>query len=598
LAVIAVAVALIPVRRLDLDLLLNFIRHDVQALEQAPANVIVITLGPEDRRELAADSGRRLAYPDCPVLPPAPDFADDPVSWRPLHACLLNALSRAGVKVVAFDLNFSREAPLESEAFLSAIDRARAEGLQVVVGHPGGARARLLTQPLYQRAYTGVTEAWAPPPGSWAPDTLKRVTLVRTLETADAGRREAVAGLSVQTYAVLHGGPARIAKGEIVYPPGLTGSALWVRYPRRAVPTVRYSAIVRHGAVDELRGKEAAIVGVVGAWAERLHDVHRLPMLPQQQLTGTGDLVPGVFVHAYALNQLQQRAGVFELPAMWVVAAALLVGALPVVLLNAVAQLRPDVYRRDQGRLPVTAMLARWPCVAFLGAGLVLSAAWLIERLGPALFRNGLVFPLLSIAVTAVVSGFVFAVPAFRCRRASRRLRSAIERVESMQSQSRWPALVRLPRSGIASFEQAMSIPAFSLESLCRLCESMHACFVEAEAAKTLFQRLPRRFFDAHDWLEPGGSAALDQLVAKADELKETFIGTELRRIRNLIHPDLPGHARALGHQALRRHVRTPDARLTAASALGAQLSLMSAASEYLETLAGWLMDEVRPEVA
>jgi hypothetical protein len=37
---------------------------------------------------------------------------------------------------------------------------------------------------------------------------------------------------------------------------------------------------------------------------------------------------------------------------------------------------------------------------------------------------------------------------------------------------------------------------------------------------------------------------------------------------------------------------------LTAASALGAQLSLMSAASEYLETLAGWLMDEVRPEVA
>jgi CHASE2 domain-containing sensor protein len=292
----------------------------VQALEQAPANVIVITLGPEDRRELAADSGRRLAYPDCPVLPPAPDFADDPVSWRPLHACLLNALSRAGVKVVAFDLNFSREAPLESEAFLSAIDRARAEGLQVVVGHPGGARARLLTQPLYQRAYTGVTEAWAPPPGSWAPDTLKRVTLVRTLETADAGRREAVAGLSVQTYAVLHGGPARIAKGEIVYPPGLTGSALWVRYPRRAVPTVRYSAIVRHGAVDELRGKEAAIVGVVGAWAERLHDVHRLPMLPQQQLTGTGDLVAGVFVHAYALNQLQQRAGVFELPAMWVVA--------------------------------------------------------------------------------------------------------------------------------------------------------------------------------------------------------------------------------------------------------------------------------------
>lgn len=53
--------------------------------------------------------------------------------WRPRHAQLLDKLSRAGARVVAFDIRFKSESSHDS-ALAAAVDAARARGTQVVGG--------------------------------------------------------------------------------------------------------------------------------------------------------------------------------------------------------------------------------------------------------------------------------------------------------------------------------------------------------------------------------------------------------------------------------------------------------------------------------
>jgi CHASE2 domain-containing sensor protein len=53
--------------------------------------------------------------------------------WRPRHAELLNKLSRAGARVVAFDIRFQAPSPHDA-GFAAAVDAARARGTRVVDG--------------------------------------------------------------------------------------------------------------------------------------------------------------------------------------------------------------------------------------------------------------------------------------------------------------------------------------------------------------------------------------------------------------------------------------------------------------------------------
>ncbi|HMI31105.1 MAG TPA: CHAT domain-containing protein, partial [Candidatus Limnocylindrales bacterium] len=55
------------------------------------------------------------------------------IDWRPRHAQLLDKLSRAGARVVAFDIRFQRESPYDS-VLAAAVDAARARGTRVVDG--------------------------------------------------------------------------------------------------------------------------------------------------------------------------------------------------------------------------------------------------------------------------------------------------------------------------------------------------------------------------------------------------------------------------------------------------------------------------------
>jgi CHASE2 domain-containing sensor protein len=55
------------------------------------------------------------------------------IDWRPRHAQLLEKLSRAGARVVAFDIRFQRESP-HDPALAAAVDAARARGTRVVDG--------------------------------------------------------------------------------------------------------------------------------------------------------------------------------------------------------------------------------------------------------------------------------------------------------------------------------------------------------------------------------------------------------------------------------------------------------------------------------
>lgn len=55
-------------------------------------------------------------------------------SWRKYHSQLINALSEAGAKVIAFDMYFENASPEDDENFGEAIQRANQTGTKVILG--------------------------------------------------------------------------------------------------------------------------------------------------------------------------------------------------------------------------------------------------------------------------------------------------------------------------------------------------------------------------------------------------------------------------------------------------------------------------------
>jgi len=77
------------------------------------------------------------------------------VAWRSEHARLIDRLVSAGAKVIVFDLFFERPGPADAE-FVAAIERARQQGSQVVVGVRQMLDGRAAVFPGLEKAASGL----------------------------------------------------------------------------------------------------------------------------------------------------------------------------------------------------------------------------------------------------------------------------------------------------------------------------------------------------------------------------------------------------------------------------------------------------------
>jgi hypothetical protein len=211
-------------------------------------------------------------------------------------------------------------------------------------------------------------------------------------------------------------------------------------------------------------------------------------------------------------------------------------------------------------------------------------------------------------AVTATVQSW----PAYLVWRAARRIRRAIVLVVDAQQARLKEAVVNLPRGGAGVLSLLLAGPALSYDAIMANVLWLQFAVVEPDAGNTFFQRVPRRFFDRHGWLEPKGRPGppahdgpeaarrkyeselrtyLDAPIERGNDLTETFIGQRIRRIRNRsAHFALEPHAEELSRASLAA-MGIDRLNVTARDCLRFQLRVLGDTADYLEKLAAWLRE-------
>ena len=558
---------------------------------------VVVTLSEEDRGVLTSQAVR--AGPAGPI--PIPDFDEDPLAWRALHARLLDQLVLAEPACVAFDMYFTDAAPDRTTEFIAALDRAAAAGVPVGLGTHQGAPPHALYES--GRSHAAILDARR---------DSRTGLLASTALLGELGGQPAPS-LFLQAFSLAETrSPATAEWGRVVAPPGLpTGAELLIRYPRRAHRVLPHSHVLLaepEKLIEDIRGR-TVFVGLVGRWAAS--DVWQLPFVPEGQLTCVEDGCTardtyGVFVQAAAFNQLQarsyvRRAGAWSL--LLIVVAAVLASLPPALMARRRGSL-PEIYASARPASVLEAVMHIWPWPQLLGVGMVIAAV-------AATWTSPVVYPVAGVIAAALAAALSWSLLGLPVRRRARRLVDALVRVDDLTRQQGSSALVRLPPGGPDCLFQVLASPAVDRKGIIAVVSGLHAALVEDRAGRTFQQAIPRMFFAQHGWLEPtageagtrssghgagespGGSRERDEApVAKADELCETFCGTALRRIRNLwAHSAIKPHAARLGHDALRACCGEPEAS-TAASRIALQRTLVRGCVDYLDRLAAWLEEQ------
>ncbi|MBS2025535.1 MAG: CHASE2 domain-containing protein [Deltaproteobacteria bacterium] len=566
-----------------LDLWLGYARFPALA-EDAPApdRALVVTLEEADLRELS--QGDALAQA-CPGVRALPYFeGQGHLAWRAVHACLLRKLAAAQVKVAALDLYFTEDAPEASAPLMQAIAEVRERGLTVVLGWHFSQALRL---PLHARAPLGLLEV--------REDTLLGRVRRYALCDGDLGAPgQCLPALALQAWSLSHGEPARCVRKAaacvVEWPKELSGRELLGLRPSRDVTRLSYAQALLHPDVlaRALGERRAVFIGLAGEWARRGGDVLRLPFDDPDSLRTDGfgaRELPGLFVHALAFHELGRAEVLREAgpgAELFVLLLAYLVGAVPCVLVGLWPHSNEGLFSDASLRPGLLARARVWPWPLLCGPlliGLAVLASWSVPWL----------YPVGSALAVCVASAIVWSWPALRARRQGHRCLEAILSLDRATRAHGWPALVRLPQAGPAPLAARLEAPALTASAAWSLLGALHDAIVEAEAARTFPQRLPRRFFVEHGWLPDAAEATLDQPPARAAELSESFYGTISRRLRNLrAHAGLAPHAVALATQAL-ESLGASGGALAASSSAAVRTQLLERATDYLRAAAQWV---------
>lgn len=385
---------------------------------------------------------------------------------------------------------------------------------------------------------------------------------------------------------------------------------VWLRYPRHAVLQKPSSELLRcetgaPAAAPEgwqgLAGRRPLFVGfgIVGSAlggappdcglaAGAPADHVGFPVLPRGQAVcehDGRDLVPGVFLHAYAANQLLVKGSTYGLRGAWGVGLVFLLFALFAVVQSMLQRAGQfALVRLRQRRRPKLAALAVWPGSALLplaAAGVITAVTWSLPVIIP-------LATLLGAAAVLAAGRTVSGLLRHRRARTFAREAAAITLLAAdFPVAFRTGPPVRLPAAGAPALRVWLSMPASTLAEFEAFIHLLHATLVEGD--KVAFVRqLPRGFFAQLGWLEEG--APTEGHVDKTNELTEASVIQRVRRLRNdAAHPELSPWGRELASRAR-------GGRRAASRAL--QDDLLREAAEYIVALRRWCEREVERSAA
>jgi len=270
---------------------------------------------------------------------------------RSMHGAVLDRLTRAGVRAIAYDVQFTEQtAPSEDRALIEAVDRGHGVVLATEEVDANG-RTNVFGGDAFLRSIDARAGHSIVIPD--ADGTLRHFPFAR----------DGLKGLAVAT--------VEEATGEPVEPDDFDSDGGWIDYagPPRTVPTFSFSKVLQ-GDVDpgELKGR----IVVVGASSPTLQDVHPTPV--------GAELMPGAELQANAIASVLDDLPLRSAPPVLNIAL--------ILLLAAVATLCGFLLR------PLAAF-----ALALAAGGLYLVAAQIAFNAGTVVT---VVYPLLALIVSAI----------------------------------------------------------------------------------------------------------------------------------------------------------------------------------------------------
>jgi len=107
------------------------------------------------------------------------------IGWRGAHAEILDALSRAGARVIAFDLHFDEPSPADDEKLVDAIRRASSRNTGVVLGVSGFDAPGGKVRPTLSSGLAAAGVRWGT---LWGDATSRRIAVGQRVPGAESAR--------------------------------------------------------------------------------------------------------------------------------------------------------------------------------------------------------------------------------------------------------------------------------------------------------------------------------------------------------------------------------------------------------------------------
>lgn len=484
---------------------------------------LVITFEPDDANLLDINE-RNCRFASQIKLP---DIHSPTKAWRPIHACLVEALVVAHARVIVFDLSFDTTDPwLEL-----ALDHARSSSVAVVLAHGKGEHP---PNTLYrrERAVCGIVEA------TEQFGRIRRIGLQGVDERASTSK--CTPSIAVQAFALAAssdegniGIEAQSNCDGITRPMELAGEWLaWTRFSAERPETLRYSNAMRLASNAGTEGKDdlerkvrgrVVFIGAGGKYAESV-DEYAIPgcgRIEKDQCSGTDY---GVVIQAHVFNHFvahRNRAipeATRSTSILLFIAAFVFSAIFPILTADIIppGSLQAGRVRR---RDALFASFFAWPGVALIGPFLVIVAIamnWSAEYF----------YPVLGVVLASLSGGIAAAWPARRMRKEASRLVWAMSRVQDDRIEAGFPPLFDVvPDRYLA---RMLSLPAFNLRRVVLTVAMLRMAYVQGRSP--LLLRVPIAFFARAGWLESTGADSPSTNLRSAGELKPEFIGVKLWR--------------------------------------------------------------------
>jgi len=461
----------------NLDLTLSQITSLRKQLVNPSPEVVMVTIDEEDDRLFSPQVHGSM-------------FDKGASRWRQIHAEVINRLSASTSKprAIGLDILFDKSQTEFDDALIKSLQNADKQNVNLVLGVKDKA---LDSDHWMNRLYkTGVIQL-----GSVVANQYSDSGLVKSILLKNSFQ---ISGEPAQTFTIPSLAVALYSRhADLSELP----AEVTVKLANRPFLHYNYRDILDRERFDEIQSDFENRIVVIGA--EHPGDVIGFPFIPAGQPKLSANRIFGVFYHANAVNYMVYRKSLQEIEGL----GKLFLLVMTVILINS-----------------LNLVLKRFGLIYRVLVSIGVLTGFNYWALG-----SDWVIPLASVNLAAIIGLGVVLLPELVLLGQTLRLK----RLRKFY-----------PHMAQELFRQTgthLSRPCHNLVQLSDLILSLNKIFVEAKG-HTRFEEMDFRFFLKQELLVPDFTLSKKRpdSIGRADFLKEEFVGTRIRRLRNyLSHANL-----------------------------------------------------------